>query len=258
MPTPMLWKLQYAAPDRFTNVSAFATALRQHLQFTPTGLTSVLQQIDDEQSAYLIQAGCTGCVHDRCVPGCRVELLRRVLQVGYAESQLTPVRRGLVERPYTRMVMGWPTVHAKPLDASVLQGWQDARLQLRWRGRSSTDGRLRASVVLTVGDGADDPRERLDAVGWRGVAVSSVLPWLPQHPTPVLRPFEGSWPHDPYLLTPVTAATHWLMSPPARSTSTGASEHVAGYGNAATIVHHLHEAGARIEMRLFRSCRGHS
>ncbi len=248
MAAPRLWKLQYAGADTFDNASTFAAALRQHLQYTPTGLTTVLQQIDREQSAYLIQVGCAGCAIDRCVPGCRVDLLRRVLSVGYAESQLTLVRRGLVERPYTRMVIGWPSVHAQPLDASVLQGWQYARLRLHWRGRGRTGHGLRSSVVMEVGDGADDPLLRLDAVGWRGFAVSWLLPWLRKQFTPVLRLWEGSWPHDPYLLTPVAAATHWLMSPPARSASTGAMEEAAGYGNAATIVHHLHAAGARIEM----------
>ena len=254
MPSSMLWKLQGATPDTFANAGAFAAALRQHLLYTPAGLTSVLLQIDQEQSAYVIQAGCPGCVAGApaggyCVPGCRVELLRRVLGVGYAEGRLSRVRQGLLDRPYTRAVVGWPASrHAQPLDASVLQGWKHARLHVHWRRRRGMEHGLQSSVVLQVGDGADDPLERLHSIGWRGVAAS----WLP----PVFRKrlerpprlMERPWHHDPYLLTPVTAATHWLMSPPARSATAHNTDEEAGYGNAATIVHHLHEAGARIEM----------
>ena len=122
MPNAMLWNVQYATPETFTNAGTFAAALRQHLQYTPAGLTSVLLQIGEEQAAYVLQAGCAGCALDRCLPGCRVDLLRRVLATGYAESALVLVRRGLVERPYTRTVIAWPDTDAKPLDASVLQG----------------------------------------------------------------------------------------------------------------------------------------
>src|ERR671932_731623 len=98
---------------------------------TPAGVTSLLVQIGEEQAAYVIQAGCSGCLIDRCVPGCRVDLLRRVLAVGYAESGLTLVRHGLIPRPYTRAVVAWPAGgRAQPLDASVLQGWAQARLAL--------------------------------------------------------------------------------------------------------------------------------
>ncbi len=125
MGAALLWKLHNASADTFANAATFAEALRQHLRYTPAGLTSVLLQIGAEQSAYLIQPGCSGCALGApagasCVPGCRVDLLRRVLATGYAESGLALVRRGLLERPYTRAVIGWPSADAKPLDASVL------------------------------------------------------------------------------------------------------------------------------------------
>ena len=128
MAAPMLWKLQYASAETFGNAGTFADALRQHLRYTRAGLLSVLQQIDQEQSAYLMEVGCTGCTlgdpaGGSCVPGCRVDLLRRVLSTGYAESALALVRRGLLERPYTRTAIAWPGARARPLDASVLQGW---------------------------------------------------------------------------------------------------------------------------------------
>ncbi len=60
MPTAMLWKLHDASPDTFANAGAFAAAMRQHLHYTPAGLTSVLLQIGEEQSAYVLAAGCAG------------------------------------------------------------------------------------------------------------------------------------------------------------------------------------------------------
>ena len=47
MPMPMLWKLQYAARESLADAGEFAAALRQHLRYTPAGLTSVLLQIEE-------------------------------------------------------------------------------------------------------------------------------------------------------------------------------------------------------------------
>ncbi len=216
MAVPTLWKLQHAGADTFANAGTFAAALRQHLQYTPAGLTTVLQQIGAEQSAYVLQAGCPGCLLERCVPGCRLELLRRVLGVGYAESELVLVRRGLMERPYTRTAIGWPGAGAKPLDASVLQGWPQARLQLHWRLRTRTRPALCASAVLCVGDGADDPLDRLRAIGWQGLRVPTRISRWRRQPAPAPRLAARAWHGDPYVLTPVAAATQWLLTPPSR------------------------------------------
>ena len=248
MPVPLLWKLQHASPDTFANAGTFAAALRQHLQYTPAGLTSVLLQIGEEQSAYLMQPGCSGCALDRCVPGCRVDLLRRVLATGYAESELALVRRGLLERPYTRTVIGWPNADAKPLDASVLQGWQQARLQLHWRLRRRPWPGLCASAVLCVGEGTDDPLDRLRAIGWQGLRVPTRFSWWRGQPEPAPPLAARAWRGDPYLLTPLAAATQWLMTRPTRDGALLDLGLAVGYGNAAAIVQHLHDAGARVEM----------
>jgi hypothetical protein len=245
---PMLWNLKNATPDSLTNVGELAAALRQHLHYTPRGLSSVLLQIDQEQSAYVIQAGCPGCALDRCLPGCRVDLLRRVIGTGYPGSLLSSVTRGLLPRPYTRVVIGWPGPNAQVLDASVLQGWKDARLTLQWRSCTRPKPGLYASVVLCVGEGADDPLERLHAVGWQGRSAQSLLRWFGGQPRPAPRLAQALWLHDPHLLTPVAAATQWLMTPPIPPTPTVDAGVGAGYTNASAIVHHLQEVGARVEM----------
>ena len=248
MGVPMLWNLKNATPDSLTNAGEFAAALRQHLHYTPRGLSSVLLQIDQEQSAYVIQAGCPGCAIDRCIPGCRVDLLRRVVGTGYLGSHLSLVERGLLPRPYTRAIVGWPGSKAQALDASVLQGWKDARLILQWRSCIRPKPGLYASVVLCVGAGADDPLERLRSVGWQGRSAQSLLRWFGGQPRPAPRWARALWLHDPHLLTPVAAATQWLMTPPTPPIPALDAGVSAGYTNASAIVHHLQEVGARIEM----------
>ncbi len=43
MSAPSLWKLQHASADTFANAGTFAAALRQHLQYTPAGVMTLLQ-----------------------------------------------------------------------------------------------------------------------------------------------------------------------------------------------------------------------
>ncbi|CAA9368189.1 MAG: hypothetical protein AVDCRST_MAG93-8163, partial [uncultured Chloroflexia bacterium] len=235
-----------------------------HLLYTRDGFVSVLLQIKDEQSAYVVQVGCAGCAVDRCGPGCRVALFRRILAVGYPRSQLVPVKNGLSERPYTRTIVAWPAGDdAEALDQSVLAGWTDARLQvhwrstewyqsLRWRSTGHPKPQLAASALLRVGDGGDDPLERLRDRGWKAHHVSEALPCLGGQPR--LAPF---WARrrttlDPHLLTSITPTSKRLLRPPGRPGTHPLSDVdtglVTSYGNASTIVQHLEEAGARSEL----------
>ena len=200
MAAPRLWNVQDATPDTFANAGAFAAALRQHLQYTPAGLISVLLQIGAEQSAYVLAAGCAGCALDSCVPGCRVDLLERVIGVGYAESHLRLVTRGLLPRPYTRVVLAWPTTTARPLEAGLLHPWREARLTLHWRHRRRPRAVLTLGAVLAVGQDGPDPVPYLRTLRWRALPVRLAAALYMGQPRGTF--WQASWRQAPHLLLP--------------------------------------------------------
>src|SRR5262245_10097705 len=69
-----LWRLDGATAATLAEPVRLVQGLRLHLEHTE--LTTVLMQLGDQQQAYIAAAGCEGCIHGRCTPGCYVELLR--------------------------------------------------------------------------------------------------------------------------------------------------------------------------------------
>jgi hypothetical protein len=88
------WRLEGATTEFLPDAAGLAAGLRLHLAHAP--LTSTLVQIGDPQRAYVALDGCGGCLRGRCEPGCRVELLRRLLRLkGRHEHALGPDARAL-------------------------------------------------------------------------------------------------------------------------------------------------------------------
>ena len=198
--TRSLWRLDgatvpLAQPDRLEQ------GLRLHLQHAE--LTAVLMRIGDQQQAYVALRGCAGCVQGRCVPGCYVELLRRLLRACDAGT-LHAVAGGLATRPYRRVALAWPTAKAQPLECLSLAPWPEARISIHWRGGSQ---QIACTALLAVGADGPEPAEALRAAGWRAWGLPGTLGRkLANSPIPPSLPFPRTWPHAPALLWPQPVA----------------------------------------------------
>jgi hypothetical protein len=243
-PRRTLWALERATPDTLRNAGLLADALRLHIE--QAGLTTLVVQIGDRQQAYLQTNGCPRCHQERCIAGCRVQLLQRGLRAGLPASTLRLVRDGLQTRPYRRTVLAWPTAEAQALDASLIHPWRDARLVLHWHReqRWGQPAGLTVGAVLTLSDGGPDPLSLLRTIGWNGYVTpfGRRLARLSPRSTPLRRP----WSHDPHVLLPVPAA-RWLIDLPASSSDTADRATLLSQSHAATITMHTHAAGARVE-----------
>jgi hypothetical protein len=114
--TRSLWRLDGATTATLAEPIRLVQGLRLHLEHTE--LTTVLMQLGDQQQAYIGVAGCEGCTHGRCTPGCYVELLRRLLRACFDASTLSAVAGGLATRPYRRVALANCTsaaTHEHPL-----------------------------------------------------------------------------------------------------------------------------------------------
>src|SRR5215210_2033295 len=147
-----LWRLDGATDATLVQPLRLEQGLRLHIAHTE--LTTVLMQIGDQQQAYIGVGGCDGCAHGRCMPGCYVELLRRLLRVCFDAGTLRPVAGGLATRPYRRAVLAWPTAKAEQLARMALASWPEARLIVHWRG---TQHQISSPVLLAVGTDGPDP-----------------------------------------------------------------------------------------------------
>lgn len=181
--------------------NALAQGLRRHLQHAD--LLTCLVRIDQRKQAYVALDGCPNCPTGRCVPGCRVELLRRAVRVAFGPAaQLRPVPKGLADRPYTRLALALPSPRAQPLDGDLLASWAEARLILHWHRAGK--GRLSVAAALAAGVGGPEPAAALLERGWRLLPVPTAL--LPAAlklvgaALPPRLPIARRWPGDPSLL----------------------------------------------------------
>jgi hypothetical protein len=138
------------------------------------------------------------------MPGCYVELLKRLLRVCFTAGTLRPVAGGLAARPYRRVALAWPATATQPLADLTLASWLEARLIVHWEG---THRQLQSAALLAVGADGPDPTQALRALGWRAWALpgrlgAQLANRSPRSTLPVLRP----WPHAPALLWPEEAA----------------------------------------------------
>ena len=198
-----LWRLDGATAATLVQPVRLEQGLRLHIAHTE--LTMVLMQIGDQQQAYIGVGGCDGCTHGRCVPGCYVELLKRLLQVCFDACTLRAVAGGLATRPYRRAVLAWPTAKVEPLANMPLAPWREARLIVHWRG---TQRQISSVVLLAVGADGPDPAAVLRAAGWRAWALPGALgPKLANSASLPTLPFPRAWRHAPALLWPEEAAS---------------------------------------------------
>lgn len=195
---PQLWRLEGARAATLAEPAQLDQGLRLHIEHTM--LTSVLMQIGDEQHAYIGAAGCAGCADARCVPGCYVELLRRLLRACFDTATLRYIPGGLAQRPYQRAALAWPSAAARPLTDLSLAPWPEARLLVHWRGRR---GQIRAAALLAVDADGPDPALALRAQGWRTWSLPTPLlhRYGQRAPLPAA-PFLRHCPHAPSLLWP--------------------------------------------------------
>jgi hypothetical protein len=197
MPTT-LWRLEGATTEFLHDATGLAAGLRLHLAHAP--LTSTLVQIGDVQRAYVALDGCGGCLRGRCEPGCRVELLRRLLRASLDGATLQAVLRGLAARLYTRVALAWPGRNAHPLAGDILAAWEEARLSIHWqRGPRAT---ITASALLANGAGEGDPARVLAEHGWNALPLPPrLLSRIESGSLPLLK-VGRLWHHEPALLLP--------------------------------------------------------
>ena len=199
--TRSLWRLDGATATPLAQPDRLEQGLRLHLQHAE--LTAVLMRIGDQQQAYVALRGCAGCVQGRCVPGCYVELLRRLLRACDAGT-LHAVAGGLAKRLYRRVALAWPTAKAEPLDCLSLAPWPEVRACVHWRG---TQRQVACAALLAVGADGPEPSEVLRAVGWRVWTLpASIGTKLANSPIPSSLPLPRAWPHAPALLWPQPVA----------------------------------------------------
>lgn len=169
-----------------------------HLAHAP--LHTLLIQIAGQQRAYVALDGCDGCLRGRCAPGCRVELLRRLVRAAFDGARLEPVSRGLATRAYCQVALAVPRPLAMPLDGDVLAPWASARLAVRWQGGARGD--IVASAVLAAEDAGPSPAARLKAYGWTALPI----PLLPGRAFDTversLHQARRRWRGEPFLLFP--------------------------------------------------------
>ena len=200
--TRTLWRLDGASNATLIQPLRLEQGLRLHLGHTE--LTTVLMQIGDQQQAYLSVPGCEGCAQGRCLPGCYVELLRRLVRVCFDAGTLHAVAGGLAKRPYHRAVLAWPTAKAAPLASISLADWPEARLIVQWRGGGQ---QVACVALLAVGADGPDPAAALRAGGWQAWTLPAALgSRLANSALPLRLPFVRACSHAPCLLWPATAA----------------------------------------------------
>jgi hypothetical protein len=194
--TDMLWCLEGASAATLGQLTRLEHGLRLHIEHT--ALTTTLMQIGSQQQAYISAAGCEGCAYKRCVPGCYVELLRRLLRACFDACTLRYVPGGLAKRPYQRAAIAWPTPKAEPLVDMPLALWPEARLTIQWRGRRR---QIAAAALLAVGAEGPDPAPALRTEGWQTCTLpKALLPAFVQSAPLAAIPFPRHWPHAPALL----------------------------------------------------------
>lgn len=185
-------------PTTIQRPDALLTGLRRHL--ANAELVNGIVQRGDQQRAYVALDGCTGCAVGRCAPGCRVDLLRRILLAACDPVQpvtLSLVAQGLAAQALSRVVLATPGPRAIPLDATLLHHWSDARLTLRWL---TVGKRLEAGAVLAVGAGDHEPALVLTAYGWRPTTLPVPLATrLLARPHMIGSPLTAATTHDPAL-----------------------------------------------------------
>jgi hypothetical protein len=197
-----LWRLEGASDTTLVQPLRFEQGLRLHLQHTE--LTTVLMQIGAQQQAYVRMNGCEGCAHGRCLPGCYVELLRRLVQICFDSCALRPVASGLAKRLYRRVVLAWPTTKAAPVADLSLSPWPEARQSVHWR---SSNQQIAGAALLAVGADGPDPAHALRSAGWQAWTLPKSLgPKLANSAVPTALPFPRAWPHAPSLLWPRSGA----------------------------------------------------
>jgi hypothetical protein len=180
-----LWRLDGASDASLVQPDRLERGLRLHLGHTE--LTTVLMQIGAQQQGYISLSGCEGCAQGRCMPGCYVELLRRLLRVCFDSCTLRPVAGGLAKRPYRRAALAWPTAKAESLACLSLAVWPEARLVVQWRGMHQ---QIACAAMLAVGADGPDPAQALRSSGWKAWTLPKSLgPKLANSALPSALPF---------------------------------------------------------------------
>ena len=162
------------------------------------GWSQHLLQRGGTQRAYLDVAACDACSQERCAAGCRAVVIRTMLR---RMGTLTPVLRGILPIAAHACTIALPTVNARPLDASILDGCGDAHLTVQW-----TRSQWIAVQVQTTSESPTVP-QRLREHGWVPLRVPPVL----AHRALTLASWAVlpalAWRGEPWVLTPCSERT---------------------------------------------------
>lgn len=220
------WRLSFPPTDTTTPMlvkpGVWQENLRRLTRRSP--LVSVLMQIGEQQVAYLGMNGCARCGYGvRHEVGCFAGLMQRSVTDCFGQgTEMNRVSKGLTDRPYTRIVLAWPRAgEATPLDGTMLNWWNEARMVVWWRRKT-----LDTAALLAVGsplDEAPEPAEALQTFGWETRELSPFTPrwlhWLrpltllpPLPPGHILPLFRGKRVFDsPWVLLPYHDT--WTLPP---------------------------------------------
>jgi hypothetical protein len=200
MSTRTLWRIEGLTTASEIDQAQLAEGLRLHMMHSP--LTTVAMRIGEQQRCYLTLEGCAECARDHCRVGCPAALFRRLFQSCVADAALRAVGppQGLARRTYARGLFAWPLPEAEPLDSSMLEGWDEARLLIHWRRYGA---RNCGSALLLVSAEGPEPIALLRAHRWRTcVLPAPVVARWSQAPLPPALPFGAPWQQSPFLLLP--------------------------------------------------------
>jgi hypothetical protein len=199
-----IWRIDGVTLATAIDHARLADGLRLHVSHS--SLTTVAMQIGAQQQCYVVLDGCPGCLADQCRIGCRAALFRRLLPACIAGVEVRPVAapQGLARRPYRRGVLARPGPDARPLDATLLHPWHEARLVVHW---TSTRRAIRSSALLLTSAEDPDPAAQLRAVGWMPLPLPMrlVLRYF-ERSMPTTLPFGAPWKTAVTLLTPTISA----------------------------------------------------
>jgi hypothetical protein len=203
MPQHLLWRLTGATQETLTQPERLVNGLTLHLRYAD--VLTVLVQIGHHQQAYVVLHGCGSCAQGRCAPGCTADLLRRLLAACFPGATMQLATSGMARRPYERLSVAVPTPATQPLDGTLLHGWNEARVQLLWRGRRRG---VQCAVLLAVGADGPSPAAVLQTHGWQ---PRPLVTWLAGRtlttPIPHLQTLPRRTHLAPALLLPIPPTT---------------------------------------------------
>ncbi|NTU78146.1 MAG: hypothetical protein HGA45_01875 [Chloroflexales bacterium] len=168
----LLWRVEGepAAP----NLDRWQQGLTLHLLFQP--LTTIIVRREGQTRHYLALAGCPSCRPDSCDRLCHRTLFAQLVSTTLPGVALIPVIRLTSRASERRQLIAVPhRAEARLLDAAFLSQWSEGRLVTTWSRLQAKPRPITVGAQLAVVSEGPAPASALQAAGWRGVPIASVI-----------------------------------------------------------------------------------